>query len=178
MPMPGGQDKMPGPLQFAQRLGATCVLCRAAAVEKAQTLTNCIGQRTATGGLAAPEHAAHDRDRFPMPKGTLDLVLLDHSATVRRLKQKVQRFLGVQGRASLTESSSFSSRESRSTETQLRAATSSMRGACSRRRERMTGPRSVRRCHAQRVGHRAGMHFGILGMRAWRGRPKRQSRQF
>ena len=55
---------MSGSLEFAQRLGAARVLRRAAAVQKTEFLTNCIGKCTATGVMTAPENAAHDRDRF------------------------------------------------------------------------------------------------------------------
>jgi len=55
---------MPGPLEFAQGLGAARVLRRAAAVQKAEVLTNCIGKCNAAGVLNAAENAAHDRERF------------------------------------------------------------------------------------------------------------------
>ena len=66
---------------------------RAAAVEKAKILTYRIDPCGAAEMLDAAENATHERDRIRVLKPALDLALLDHSATVRRLEKKGQRFL-------------------------------------------------------------------------------------
>jgi hypothetical protein len=87
--MTEGQDEVPGTLQFPQCFVTAPDLVSPPCIVKIEMLAQRPAQRGAISVDLAGELAANERDRFGLPQGSFDLVLLVHLCRISRMTTKV-----------------------------------------------------------------------------------------
>ena len=78
------QNEVPGALQFPQRFVAAADLQTFACIREVEMQTQRLGQRGTVFVIVAGEMTANDVNRFGLPKGSLDLVLLLRLCRINR----------------------------------------------------------------------------------------------